>query len=162
MRTASPEFMAAANAVFDGKPMRRALIGMGVSPSRAGAAAAAISRARNGAPLSLDAENELRGYLGLALLSDEDGTPCPDCGKRHQASRCYGKEIIDVVTLSPGQQVIGEPPAGHLLAVHQGAVEAVLCRAEIKQCACGVWFVQRSWNQRRCRPGCPGAHAIGH
>lgn len=155
MRTATPELLNIVNAALDGKPLRRTLAGMGVPPSRVAAAAAAVSRAVNGKPLSLEAENELRGYLGHAPLAPgKEDDLCPDCGNPHRARRCYGKEVFDVVTLSPGQQVIGEPPPGHLLAVHQGTVAAVLCRSEIRQCACGVWFVPRSWNHRRCQPDC--------
>ncbi len=154
MRTATPELLNIVSAALDGKPLRRTLAGLGVPPSRVAAAAAAVSRAVNGKPLSIEAENELRGYLGHAPLSPSEDDPCPDCGNPHRARRCYGKEVIDVVTLSPGQQVIGEPPPGHLLAVHQGTVAVVLCRSEIRQCACGVWFVPRSWNHRRCQPDC--------
>lgn len=159
MRKATTELLTAISATLDGKPIRRTLAGMGVPPPRVAAAAAAVSRARNGKPLSVEAENELRSYLGQAPLPDEDSSPCPDCGKTHRARRCFGKEVSDVVTLSPGQQVVGETPPGHLLAVHQGTVEAVLCKAELRQCACGVWFVPRSWNHRRCQPGCK---ALGH
>lgn len=156
MRTATTELLTAISAALDGKPLRRTLAGMGVPQPRVAAAAAAVSRARNGAPLSVEAENELRGYLAQSLLPPGKGEVdlCPDCGNPHGARRCFGKEVVDVVTLSPGQQVVGEPPPGHLLAVHQGTVEAVLCKAELRQCACGVWFVPRSWNHRRCQPGC--------
>ena len=156
MRQATTELLDAINTALDGKPLRRTLAGMGVPQARVAAAASAVSRARNGAPLSFKAENELRGYLAQPLLPPGKGKVdlCPDCGGPHAAPRCWGKEVVDVVVLTHGQQVVGDAPPGHLLAVHQGTVKAVLCRSEIRQCGCGVCFVPRSWNHRKCQPEC--------
>ena len=46
--------------------------------------------------------------------------------------------------------LVGQLPAGTLISVN-GHVDAVECTAEVVVCGCGVRFVRRSWNQRRCR-----------
>lgn len=51
---------------------------------------------------------------------------------------------------------VGQLPPGTLISVN-GTAKAVLCAAEVRQCACGRWFVARSWNQRRCRRDCKEA-----
>lgn len=50
--------------------------------------------------------------------------------------------------------VIGQLPPGALIAADGGVPHLVLNRSEVRRCACGQWFVARSWNQRRCQPGC--------
>lgn len=157
MRTATTELRSFIEVTFAGRYLRKGLAAMGVPQQRVPAAAAAISRARKGSPLSWEAENELRGYLGMPMLEPEKGEValCIDCGKPHGARRCYGKEVVDVVVINPGQQVVSQVPAGYLLDLASGTAEAVLCRSEPRRCInCGTLFVPRSWNQRRCQPGC--------
>ena len=52
--------------------------------------------------------------------------------------------------------VVGQLPAGTLIAVDGAIPRVVINRSEVRSCACGAWFVARSWNQRRCQPGCKG------
>jgi hypothetical protein len=51
--------------------------------------------------------------------------------------------------------VIGELPPQTLISVN-GIAKLVACRAELRLCACGRWFVPRAWNHKRCTPGCRG------
>lgn len=50
--------------------------------------------------------------------------------------------------------VIGQLPAGTLIQAGDALPHIVVNRAPIRQCACGQWFVTRSWNQKRCAPDC--------
>jgi hypothetical protein len=45
---------------------------------------------------------------------------------------------------------VGQLPAGTLISVN-GTAKTIECTAEIAICGCGVHYVKRSWNQRRCQ-----------
>jgi|GEM_PF-2049020 len=45
---------------------------------------------------------------------------------------------------------VGQLPAGTLISVN-GHAQAIECLAEIAICDCGMQFIKRSWNQRRCK-----------
>lgn len=45
---------------------------------------------------------------------------------------------------------VGSLPAGTLISVN-GTATTIECTAEIAVCGCGVHYVKRSWNQRRCQ-----------
>lgn len=44
---------------------------------------------------------------------------------------------------------VGQLPPSTLISV-DGTAKVIECTAEIAVCACGVHYVKRSWNQRRC------------
>ena len=54
------------------------------------------------------AENILRVKLGLPPVHLMEVAACPDCGAAH-VGRCYNKQVIQVVVLSPGERVTAAP-----------------------------------------------------
>lgn len=66
-----------------------------------------IGRILNGFDVSLEKENEVRHRLALSpiLMPLYHLPPCPDCGNTPHTVRCNGREVVDVVTLAPGEVV---------------------------------------------------------
>lgn len=59
--------------------------------------------------VSWDAFNRVRLALALQPIPAAiTVSPCPDCGAVH-TGRCHGKPVVQVVTLSPGEQVTRKP-----------------------------------------------------